>query len=153
MQKKLIAAFQLIDSRQWRTLCSASAIRQNATEPIPNYMAPKGLIMPIANCIITQECSDTAGSLIELWAKASGVSAEHMTINIICSHEQLGKQYKIMSNLTLPSMWSKSNISSLQMGLATALSQHFLVDIKEVQVVTNIVTSGLVVESGKEISW
>ena len=50
-------------------------------------------------------------------------------------------------------MWSKSNISSLQMGLATALSQHFLVDIKEVQVVTNIVTSGLVVESGKEISW
>jgi len=109
--------------------------------------------MPIANCIITQEYSAPAGQLIERWAKASGVSPEHMTINIIYSHEQLGKQYKIMAHLMLPSIWSKSDISSLQIGLATALSQHFLVDINDIQVITNIITSGLVVESGKEINW
>ena len=109
--------------------------------------------MPIANCIITQECTDTSGNLIELWAKASGVSAEHMTINIVNRQEQLGRQYKIMANLMLPSIWSKSNISSLQLGLASALSTHYLVEIDEVQVITHIVTSGLVVESGKEINW
>jgi hypothetical protein len=53
----------------------------------------------------------------------------------------------------LPSIWSKSNISSLQLGLASALSKHYLVEIDEVQVITHIVTSGLVVESGKEINW
>ena len=109
--------------------------------------------MPIANCVITQECLQSSENLIELWSKESGISPEHMTINIVTSREQLGNKYKIMANLSLPSMWSTSDISSLQVGLAKALSNHFAVAINEVHVITNIVTSGMVVEAGQEIKW
>lgn len=109
--------------------------------------------MPIAHCVITQECPQSSGNLIELWSKQSGISPEHMTINIVTSSEQLGNKYKIMANLSLPSMWLTSDISSLQVGLAEALSQYFGFAINEVHVITNIVTSGMVVESGKEIKW
>ncbi|MFA3789771.1 hypothetical protein AB6T38_01495 [Aliiglaciecola sp. SL4] len=109
--------------------------------------------MPIANCVISQECSQSAGSLIALWAQESEISPQHMTINIITSSEQLGSKYKIMANLALPSMWSTSDISLLQIGLAKALSKHFSVTINEVHVITNIITSGMVVESGQEIKW
>jgi hypothetical protein len=76
-----------------------------------------------------------------------------MTINIVTSREQLGKKYKIMADLALPSMWSAADISLLQVGLSKALSHHFGVSISEVHVITNIVTSGMVVESGQEIKW
>lgn len=109
--------------------------------------------MPIANCVITKECTQGASDLIALWAKESEISPEHMTINIVTSSEQLGNKYKIMANLALPSMWSRSDVSLLQIGLAKALSKHFAVTIHEVHVISNIVTSGLVVESGQEIKW
>ena len=109
--------------------------------------------MPIANCVIAQECVQSSGNLIELWATESGMSSEHMTINIITSREQLGNKFKIMANLLLPSMWSTSDISLLQVGLAKALSNYFSVAINEVHVITNTITSGMVVESGQEIKW
>ena len=109
--------------------------------------------MPIVNCVITQECVPRSGNLIELWASESGMSPEHMTVNIITSSEQLGNKYKIMANLHLPSMWSASDISRLQLSLAKSLSHYFAVAISEVHVITNIVTSSRVVESGQEIKW
>ncbi|KAA3616563.1 MAG: hypothetical protein DWQ05_12600 [Calditrichaeota bacterium] len=109
--------------------------------------------MPIANCVIIKGCMKRSGNLIELWAQEAGVSSEHMSVNIIASDEQLGNKYKIMANLALPTLWSTSDISSIQVGLAKALSKHFIVEINEVHVITNIVASGMVVESGQEIKW
>jgi len=109
--------------------------------------------MPIANCVIIKECMNRSGNLIDLWSQEAGVASEHMTINVIVSDEQLGNKYKIMANLALPTLWSTSDISSIQVGLAKALSKYFIVEINEVHVITNIVASGTVVESGKEIQW
>lgn len=58
-----------------------------------------------------------------------------------------------MATLLLPSIWSNSDISSLQIGLAKALTLHFNVSLKEVFISTNMVNSGMVVESGKEVKW
>ena len=112
--------------------------------------------MPIANCIITskyQKNSDNSSRLIELWASESKKPSEHMTINIITSNEQLGKQYHIMASLLLPSIWSGSDISSLQIGLAKALALHFNASLSEVFVATTIVNSGMVVEAGEQVEW
>lgn len=114
---------------------------------------PRNFTMPIANCVITPECLQDSESLIELWSSESGISAEHMTINLISSSKQIGKNYKIMASLALPSIWSLADISSLQLGLAKALSVNFSVAVSEVHVITTIVSSGMVVESGKEITW
>jgi len=109
--------------------------------------------MPIANCFVSQNCSENSGDLIKIWADESGQSSEHMTINIISTKEQRGHQYSVMANLLLPSMWSKVHISSLQVGLAKALAEYFSIAIEQVHVVTNIIESSLVVENGQEITW
>lgn len=109
--------------------------------------------MPIANCIVTSECMSSDTDLIELWSKESGQSSESMTVNILFSAQQLGNKYRVMATLHLPSLWSESAISSLQLGLAQALSTHYSLPLDEVFVITNIVESGRVVEAGKEERW
>lgn len=109
--------------------------------------------MPIATCLVIPQCARGTDDLIQLWANASGKPKEHMTINLVTSSDQLGNRYKIMADLKLPSLWSTDEISSIQLGLAKALAQHFSVSIEEVHVVTQIVASGLVVEAGQEIKW
>ena len=76
-----------------------------------------------------------------------------MTINIIKSNEQLGNKYTIMADLLLPSIWPSSDISSLQLGLAKALSLYFNVSLDEVFVATCLVKSGMIIEAGKEVKW
>lgn len=109
--------------------------------------------MPIANCIISSECRESEYSFIDCWASESGQSPEHMTVNIIKSTQQFGKKYGAMATLYLPSLWSESAISSLQIGLAKALAKTYGLSLDDVNVVTSIVESGFVVESGKEEKW
>ncbi|MCP5206199.1 MAG: hypothetical protein H7A01_03260 [Hahellaceae bacterium] len=109
--------------------------------------------MPIANCIITEGCPEGIGNIVELWAKESGVSSEHMTINFVTSSGQFGHKYKVMASLALPSVWSAQDVSLLQISLAKSLASYFLIDVSEVHVITTVVSSGLVIESGQEITW
>ncbi|MFV1873604.1 MAG: hypothetical protein ACMZ64_09810 [Oleiphilus sp.] len=109
--------------------------------------------MPIANCLMTKALSKSSASLIDRWAEAAGISSEHMTINLITCQEQLGVSYQVMATLLLPSMWSNSSISAIQLGLAKALAEHFDLSLNEVHVITHIIESGRVVESGHELTW
>ena len=109
--------------------------------------------MPIANCIVASGCQQGSSDLVELWANESGQPSEHMTVNIIFSHDQVGAKYGVMATLSLPSIWSDAGISQLQLGLAKALATHFDLSLSEVHVVTSVVTSGLVVEEGEEVHW
>lgn len=109
--------------------------------------------MPIANCIVTSDCVAGTSELIELWARESGQSSEHMTVNISISNRQLGNNYRVMASLFIPSMWSSESISLLQIGLAKALAKHFELALSDVHVISNVVNSGSVVESGQEIQW
>ena len=109
--------------------------------------------MPIANCFVTSECQSGSGSLIELWAEEAGHSSEHMTVNIVTGSQQFGNGYSVMATLYLPSVWSPSDVSSLQLGLARALSKYFKRPSSDVHVMTTIVDSGMVVEKGREAHW
>ncbi len=112
--------------------------------------------MPVANCLVQKGCYQkvrSSESLIELWAAESGLSSEHMTVNITQCLEQRGNAYNIMAVLYLPSMWSKQDINLLQTGLAYALTRYFNIDINTVHVMTHIVESGMVVEKGEIVEW
>lgn len=109
--------------------------------------------MPIANCIVSPAHQQCLGNIIEAWAEESGKPIEHMTVNITNSNQQFGNEYAVMANLLLPSMWSSSEVSSLQIGLAKALAKNFKVSIKQIHVVTSIINSGMVVEGGQELTW
>ena len=109
--------------------------------------------MPIANCIVTPECQNGAEDLVRLWAKESGQSEEHMTINIVVSSQQLGNRYAVMATLILPSLWSAESVSSLQIGLSKALSVYFKIPLEGIFITTNIVESGCVVSNGEEEVW
>ena len=115
-------------------------------------------IMPIANCIISSEylgIDDNSKDLIRLWIEHSGIqqAGPEMTVNIISSNSQMGKEYAVMVTLLLPSIWSKNEISALQKGLARALSVYCSLPNEQVFITTSIVDSGFVVENGSEITW
>lgn len=109
--------------------------------------------MPIANCFVASDCPLGSGDLIKFWATESGQSPDHMTVNIIESYQQLGNKYFVMVNLFLPSVWSSSDISSLQLGLSKALEKYFNIVASQIHIVTNIIHSGMAVEAGQEITW
>jgi hypothetical protein len=112
--------------------------------------------MPVANCLVQKGCYQKVSnseSLIELWAAESGLSSDHMTVNLSACSEQRGNAYNIMAILYLPSKWSKQDINLLQTGLAYALTRYFNVDINTVHVMTQIVESGMVVEKGEIVTW
>lgn len=109
--------------------------------------------MPIANCIVTQDCEKSAGNLVELWSMESGKASDNMTVNIVSSSLQSGNRYAVMANLQLPSMWSASDISALQRGLARALTKFYGLSKDQVHVITTIVNSGMVVENDEELKW
>ena len=110
--------------------------------------------MPIANCIVSPDCCSTVQeSLSFLWARESGKSEEHMTINVTQYDRQFGKSYPVMANLLLPSAWPVEDVSRLQSGLAQALSLFFSLPVSRIHIVTLIVQSGHVVENGHRIQW
>ncbi|EPQ9944939.1 hypothetical protein ACUYO3_004221, partial [Vibrio vulnificus] len=112
--------------------------------------------MPIANCILSPQAavnsSDCTG-LIEKWGKHSGIGTSEMTVTVMRSDEQMGKEYSVICTLTLPNLWSPKSVSSLQVGLAKALSEHFSLKDTEVLIMTSLIASGFVVEGCKEVSW
>lgn len=109
--------------------------------------------MPIANCIVRSDCYNNSCDLVKLWADESGQSSEQMTVNMIISDHQCGQRFSVMATLWLPSIWSNAGVCSLQTGLARALARYFDIAVDEVQVITQMVNSGMVVEKGQEIRW
>ncbi|BFM48913.1 hypothetical protein [Marinomonas sp. THO17] len=109
--------------------------------------------MPIANCLVSSKCQPGNTNLIDLWANASGQSSEQMTVTISHYDQQFGHDYEVIVNLYLPSLWSKNTISLLQTGLSKALSEHFSLPIEQVFIMTSLIDSGFVVESGEAVNW
>lgn len=109
--------------------------------------------MPIANCIVNRSCQPGDSNIVELWSAECGVTATHMTVNIVNAEQQFGKAYRVMAVLYLPSLWPAKDRSLLQLGLARALAKYFSEPLSEIQVITSIVESGHVVESGQTETW
>ncbi|GAB1259262.1 hypothetical protein [Aurantivibrio plasticivorans] len=109
--------------------------------------------MPIAHCIVQADCVSGTEDVVALWTQQSGVSSEHMTVNLVQAQHQFGKAYKVMATLYLPSLWSRDKVDDLQLGLAKALADYFSIELSDVHVITTIVVSGNVVESGEIERW
>lgn len=101
---------------------------------------------------MTPSQKEVAG-LTGFWSHESGVSDEHMTINVVAGTRQDGAPCRVMAFLYLPSLWSPQDVRQLQVGLARALCRGFAVDPGEVQVITSIVEPGHVVENGHTQEW
>jgi hypothetical protein len=109
--------------------------------------------MPIANCFLARELEEfDAQAIVATWAQRSGIDAAEMTVNVV-NGKQGGKAYAVMAWLYLPSLWSEDDVRALGEGLAAALAEVLHIGASEVQVLTSIVTSGLVVEHGETLRW
>ena len=112
--------------------------------------------VPIANVYISAQLAEDTESvdrLIAGWSSHAGVSGEHMTINLIVRHAQVGSPFEIMAFLFLPTLWSDAQVESLQHGLARSLSDVYATDLASIQIVTLPVASGHAVTGGQTDSW
>ncbi|MCM5506982.1 MULTISPECIES: hypothetical protein [Vibrio] len=111
--------------------------------------------MPIAHCTISPDLvfKVETGEVMERWGSLSEQPTTDMTINFVRANRQEGRPYLIIANLFLPSVWSEKSVSALQLGLAKALSESFSVESQNVLVMTTILSSGFVVENGREVTW
>jgi hypothetical protein len=111
--------------------------------------------VPIANCFVRDDLptDPDIDALTALWSDESGVSSEHMTINVIAGTRQAGAPYRVMAFLYLPTLWSSEQVRQLQVGLARALTRGFALASAEVQVISSVVHSGHVVEDGETQDW
>ena len=112
-------------------------------------------LMPIATCFIRDQLPPQSEieRLTGLWSEESGVTREHMTINVVAGVRQSGTPYGVLAFLYLPSLWSSEQVRRLQVGLAMALSRALAVTPASVHVITAIVESGHVVEHGETQEW
>jgi hypothetical protein len=108
--------------------------------------------MPIANCFVSTPDVFDADAVVTLWSARSGIVADEMTVNVVHAG-QGGKRYDVMAWLYLPSLWSGEHVVALSEGLAAALAEVMHVPSSAVQVITSVVASGLVVESGETLRW
>lgn len=110
--------------------------------------------MPIANCFVSNGRSDALDPerLTRAWRDASGIDSDEMTVNVVAA-EQGGKAYAAMAWLYLPSLWSDDDVVSLGEGLASAIASVGGIESSAIQVITAVVGSGAVVESGGTVRW
>lgn len=109
--------------------------------------------MPIANCLVASMPDHLdPDAVVAAWSARSGIESDEMTVNLART-QQGGKRYGAMAWLYLPSLWDDDDVVTLGEGLAAALADVLALDQSEVQVLTSIVTPGLVVENGRALHW
>lgn len=112
--------------------------------------------MPIAHCVVAPDVSldsCTSPSLVQRWAAHAGEAATDMTITLVQSVLQQGATYRVMAVLYLPTAWSPAADERLQTGLARSLAEGLGCSLDTVQVITQFVESGAVVEKGQPVVW
>ncbi|USD42957.1 hypothetical protein J4N42_20330 [Vibrio sp. SCSIO 43135] len=112
--------------------------------------------MPIAHCTVSPsvelfDCN--LSGFTRRWAELAGTNADEMTINFVQAEAQSGKPYAVVAQLILPSLWSTSSVKAIQLALSNTLSETLGVSVDHIIVVTSVIESGLVVESGKVVEW
>lgn len=109
--------------------------------------------MPIANCHVLSMPEDLDPSdIVDAWSRHSGIGSDEMTLDLVAVHRG-GKRYGAIAWLYLPSLWPEEAVAALSTGLAAALAEALDVESSSVQVLTSILTSGLVVEAGEIVRW
>lgn len=111
--------------------------------------------MPIANCYINQitVSNQKLEALTKEWATVIEVDISDICLSFVEVAAQTGQTYKIVVNLFLPSLWDKSNIEKIQLSLDILLKRHLQLESEDVFIITNIVQSGNIMESGKIVKW
>ncbi|MEM7319034.1 MAG: hypothetical protein AAF408_08425 [Pseudomonadota bacterium] len=101
--------------------------------------------MPIANVFLRPDhpgLSGGLGDVTALWADAAGVSADHMTVNLVPLSGQEGVRFDAVAVLYLPTVWSSDQVGALQLGLTNALAAALGLSRSAIQVVVSMIQSG-----------
>ncbi len=111
--------------------------------------------MPIANCYIHNEISRNADfqQMVSEWAENLQISETDITLNVITDFKQFGKDYTVMVNLFLPSLWSEADIEKIQQSLSGLIQKHLKIDSDQIFLMTTIIESGHVFTEGKVERW
>ena len=111
--------------------------------------------MPIANCFIKDKkvSQQELQQLAEKWASDAEVDVKDICLTFIPNCIQAGQQYIALANLYLPSLWNDEQIHHIQKSLLRIICEFLRVESSEVFIMTSMIQSGHVVESGEIVKW
>ena len=113
------------------------------------------VIMPIANCYIQNKhiSRDKLEELAGKWAEELHIDVKDICLNVLTDFIQVGKQYEVMVNLFLPSIWSRHDVKTIQKTLLELLMSYFKIESSKVFLLTSIIQPGHVLENGEIVEW
>jgi hypothetical protein len=111
--------------------------------------------MPIANCYIRNRdlVPGELSNMVSEWARIIEVDTQDVCVNVISGFVQLGKNYTVLVDLNLPSVWQDKEIRKIQVSLLDVLQKYLEVPPEQIFIMTNIIHSGRVVENGEIVVW
>jgi hypothetical protein len=110
--------------------------------------------MPIATCFAAKTvAAEKIEEIVTEWAGISGTAKKDICITLVPYHLQGGQQYDMLVNLYLPTLWSKTDVKKIQLGLLKTLCKHLELAEEKVFIMTSLIASGHVVENGAIVSW
>lgn len=110
--------------------------------------------MPVAVCYCkTLISTDDLEKIVDDWAELTGVSREEVSITIVNDFIRAGKQYSVVANLFLPSLWKKNEVIMIEKGFLKLLSKYMQIKKEEVFIMTIILPSQHVIDNGDVVSW
>lgn len=111
--------------------------------------------MPIATCFIKNNkiSKQQWDTLSAEWAQRIGVDVKDICLTMVTGFIQSGQTYEALVQLSLPSLWAKEDIKTIQMELLSLLSELLKVSSDQIFILTTIIQSGHVVENGKVVKW
>jgi len=111
--------------------------------------------MPIAHCFCN-EIKISENMLSEIagqWAADIDVDLTDITLNAIPLAAQAGKNYALLVNLYLPSLWQEQDVTRIQESLVRILCAKLQLKAADVFVLTTIIQPGHVYENGTTLRW
>lgn len=110
--------------------------------------------MPVAVCYSkTVISTNDLEKVVDEWSELAGVAREDVSITMVNDFIRAGKDYTVVVNLFLPSLWKKNEVIIIEKGFLELLSKYMKIKKEEIFIMTLIIQSQHVIDNGDVVSW
>ena len=110
--------------------------------------------MPVANCFLDNRVETRKyEEIIFRLSENLAINSTDITINFIKSEYQVGKAFRLMIFLYLPSIWQQNEVEKIGLEFTKTLSECLGIETCDIFLITSIIESGNVIANNTVERW